>query len=87
MVEKSMTAEDALGASGDESFCLAVLWGRLTLRDEGAQDVQTVSPWVVVRKDTDLSCLYCPDCILSYIDGCHRRAITLIQYTITMKNR
>ena len=55
MVEKFMTAEDALGASGDESFCLAVLWGRLTLRDEGAQDVQTASAWVVVPRDTALS--------------------------------
>ena len=36
-------------------FVSPFLCGRLTLKDEGAQDVQTASAWVVVPKDIDLS--------------------------------
>jgi hypothetical protein len=34
---------------------IAVPCGRLTLKDEGAQDVQIASAWGVVPKDTNLS--------------------------------
>ena len=38
-----------------ESGCPDSLCSRLTLKDEGAQDRQVASAWVVVPKDTDLS--------------------------------
>ena len=50
-----MDAEGDLSAGGDESFRVAVPCDHLPLKDEGAQDVQTASAWVVVPKDTDLS--------------------------------